>query len=313
MPLDPSIILGASRRNWSLSDLLQQQDQKVRQDQLLAMQQQRFDAERADREQATRENQLKQQREQAGMIAKLTHGVTDEATYQQRLAAARTYGVDVSGAPANYDPNWVQTQNILAETFYRDGPDKLTTTAQELKEAGLKPGTPEFERAMAQRIRMQDSKVITTSEGGSAGLYGSGGYEPILAPNPGGQPFGAPVQQGGGKTVVRTGKDAQGRQVVQYSDGTIDYAGGAGGNASGGFRGSFSGLPGETVTSTRRSAAHNRAVGGVPNSYHLTGQARDSVPPRGMSMAAYAAELQRRNPHMEVINEGDHVHMEPRG
>lgn len=53
-------------------------------------------------------------------------------------------------------------------------------------------------------------------------------------------------------------------------------------------------------------------MGGKPNSFHLTGQARDSVPPPGMSMAAYAAQLQRLNPHLKVINEGDHVHMEPR-
>lgn len=73
------------------------------------------------------------------------------------------------------------------------------------------------------------------------------------------------------------------------------------------------GLPGERVTSTKRSPARNRAVGGVANSYHLSGRARDSVPPPGMSMAAYAAELRRLNPHLDVINEGDHVHIEPRG
>jgi hypothetical protein len=73
------------------------------------------------------------------------------------------------------------------------------------------------------------------------------------------------------------------------------------------------GISGERITSTARSAAKNRAVGGVANSYHLSGRARDSVPPPGMSMAAYAAQLQRLNPHLEVINEGDHVHMEPRG
>lgn len=72
-------------------------------------------------------------------------------------------------------------------------------------------------------------------------------------------------------------------------------------------------MPGETITSTRRSRSRNKAVGGVPRSYHLSGRARDSIPPRGMDMSAYAAELQRRNPGMEVINEGDHVHIEPRG
>ena len=74
-----------------------------------------------------------------------------------------------------------------------------------------------------------------------------------------------------------------------------------------------SGIPGERVTSTRRSAARNRAVGGVENSFHLSGRARDSVPPPGMSMGAYHARLQALNPGMDVINEGDHVHIEPRG
>lgn len=73
------------------------------------------------------------------------------------------------------------------------------------------------------------------------------------------------------------------------------------------------GINGERVTSTTRSAARNKAVGGVANSYHLTGRARDSVPPPGMSMSEYARRLQAMNPHLEVINEGDHVHMEPRG
>jgi hypothetical protein len=66
------------------------------------------------------------------------------------------------------------------------------------------------------------------------------------------------------------------------------------------------------VTSTKRSVAHNRSVGGVPNSYHLSGRARDSVPPPGMSMSEYYRRLKAANPHLDVINEGDHIHMEPR-
>jgi hypothetical protein len=31
-----------------------------------------------------------------------------------------------------------------------------------------------------------------------------------------------------------------------------------------------------------------------------------------MGMNQYADELRRRNPDLEVINEGDHVHLEPR-
>ena len=86
--------------------------------------------------------------------------------------------------------------------------------------------------------------------------------------------------------------------------------GGTGGNVSGGFR--PVGLSGEQVTSTRRSPARNKAVGGVGNSYHLSGNARDSVPPRGMSMQDYYLQLKRLNPGLDVINEGDHIHMEPR-
>lgn len=80
----------------------------------------------------------------------------------------------------------------------------------------------------------------------------------------------------------------------------------------------FSGLDGERITSTYRDPARNRAVGGVPNSYHTRKDAqgrplaRDSVPPPGMSMSEYARRLQAANPNMQVINEGDHVHMEPR-
>lgn len=73
------------------------------------------------------------------------------------------------------------------------------------------------------------------------------------------------------------------------------------------------GIAGERVTSTLRSPAKNKAVKGVADSYHLTGQARDSVPPPGMSMSAYADKLRRLNPGMDVINEGDHVHIEPKG
>lgn len=73
------------------------------------------------------------------------------------------------------------------------------------------------------------------------------------------------------------------------------------------------GVPGERVTSTLRSPSKNASVKGVRNSYHLTGRARDSVPPPGVSMAAYTAQLRRLNPGLDVINEGDHVHMEPKG
>ena len=81
----------------------------------------------------------------------------------------------------------------------------------------------------------------------------------------------------------------------------------------------FRGIEGERVTSTYRTPEKNKEVGGVANSYHTrryadgSPMARDSVPPRGMSMAAYHRKLVEMNPDYEVLNEGDHIHMEPRG
>ena len=88
-----------------------------------------------------------------------------------------------------------------------------------------------------------------------------------------------------------------------------------------GFRGNFNprGIAGEKVTSTFRTPARNAAVDGVSNSYHMRRGAdgkplaRDSVPPPGMSMGAYHRRLKALNPNYDVINEGDHVHMEPKG
>jgi len=68
---------------------------------------------------------------------------------------------------------------------------------------------------------------------------------------------------------------------------------------------------GATTSSTYRDSKHNRAVGGVPNSQHLRGTAGDFVlaPTR---KDAFIAEARTRG--YEVIDEGDHVHVElPRG
>jgi hypothetical protein len=70
---------------------------------------------------------------------------------------------------------------------------------------------------------------------------------------------------------------------------------------------------GATVTSGLRSPAHNAQVGGVPNSAHLTGQARDIVPPPNMTLAQLGADIQRRVPGAKVLVEKDHVHVQWRG
>ena len=63
------------------------------------------------------------------------------------------------------------------------------------------------------------------------------------------------------------------------------------------------------ITSMVRSAAHNRAVGGVTNSYHLRGRAIDIARRPGISHAMIAAALRGAGYQLvESLDEGDHSH-----
>jgi hypothetical protein len=71
-------------------------------------------------------------------------------------------------------------------------------------------------------------------------------------------------------------------------------------------------IPGIRVTSRKRTPQQNAMAGGVPNSFHQTDDARDFAPPEGMSMKELAAALKSKfGSNFDVLNEGDHVHVEP--
>lgn len=71
-------------------------------------------------------------------------------------------------------------------------------------------------------------------------------------------------------------------------------------------------VPGARITSTLRSAAHNREVGGVPDSLHLRGLAADFVPPAGETDAQAIARIRAMDPHpRELLDEHNHVHYAP--
>lgn len=63
------------------------------------------------------------------------------------------------------------------------------------------------------------------------------------------------------------------------------------------------------VTSTYRTAAHNRQVGGVRNSWHLSGRAIDIARRPGVSHWQIAAALRAAGYFLiESLDEGDHSH-----
>lgn len=64
------------------------------------------------------------------------------------------------------------------------------------------------------------------------------------------------------------------------------------------------------VTSTIRSVAHNRAVGGVSNSWHLSGRAIDIARRPGVTHAQIAAAFRNAGYDLiESLDEGDHSHL----
>ena len=63
------------------------------------------------------------------------------------------------------------------------------------------------------------------------------------------------------------------------------------------------------VTSTYRSPAHNRRVGGVRNSFHLRGRAIDIARRPGVTHTQIAAAFRNAGYHLiESLDEGDHSH-----
>jgi hypothetical protein len=70
--------------------------------------------------------------------------------------------------------------------------------------------------------------------------------------------------------------------------------------------------PGVVVSGRARTPERNAQVGGVPDSYHMTDNARDFQPAKGQTVAALVTRLKPLKAQgYDVIAESDHVHVEP--
>lgn len=72
-------------------------------------------------------------------------------------------------------------------------------------------------------------------------------------------------------------------------------------------------VPGVTIAGRARTPERNREVGGVPDSYHLTDNARDIRPPKGMTQGELLAKLKGEfGSDFDVLtSKGSSVHVEP--
>lgn len=200
--------------------------------------------------------------------------------WAKMLPELQSFGLPVS---EQYDPSIMDAaQQILAAAY---GPDASQVPAgfdaahRTLIAAGFQPGTPEYERGM--RIEA--------------------GLEPGFGKS---APRSLNVDINGVPTQVTF--DPTTRQYIPAMVGGSPMGAPQGGDPFG-----FLAQAGATVTSGLRTPERNAKVGGVPNSYHLSGQARDILPPRDPQQAAFIRQQAAAN-GLEVIDEGDHWHLEPR-
>lgn len=109
--------------------------------------------------------QQKQEQTQMVQLGRLLDYAKDETTYQQARQAAQQIGIDVSRAPANFDPTWVQQQRMVLSAFEKDGGQQISGLARELQDAGYQQGTPEFQQAMTVALQGKYAPQYTDQQG----------------------------------------------------------------------------------------------------------------------------------------------------
>lgn len=148
-------------------------------------QQQEFGLKQQDQQVAAQ----KRAQEQMVVMGRLLDHAKDEGSYQQARAAAQQMGIDVSGAPPSFDPNWIGQQRMIMQAYSKDG-QQFSGIARELQDAGYQPGSPEFAEAMRGVIQNKYASEYVDERGKTRRRSALN-----LSPQSGGQ-FGAPAAPG---------------------------------------------------------------------------------------------------------------------
>ena len=194
-----------------------------------------------EREAQRKAAEAKAGQEKAMTVAKLFDGVTPE-NYQQRLSVAQRMGIDTTGAPQQFDPNWVAENRIIMQTV-AERPEALSTAGKIAVDEGYQPGSPEFNSRVKQIVVSEATKTIPYQPGGGVATYNAqtGQAQVIVQPNYGDQPAGGPAQPSGNiaRPKTKAERDAlKPGQQYEAPDGSIrTVPGGASSNTGGGFSG----------------------------------------------------------------------------
>lgn len=106
-----------------------------------------------------------QQQDQLPIVSRLLNGATAE-NWQQRLAMAQQYGIDISRVPQQFDPAWVsQTQTLVQAMQEPGGVEALSTAGRQAMDMGYEPGTPQFADVVTQIVTAGLAEPYTGSQG----------------------------------------------------------------------------------------------------------------------------------------------------
>lgn len=205
--------------------------------------------------------------------------------------------------PLDMDPNQEAAgiQSFLAETQMYDPMLAKGIPADVQSMRLMSEGLSAEDQLKARRINLGLEGRAASSGFSQVKFTGADGRERIGVLNgktgqidlPDGTSFNPQTGQ------VSATQQGQGARTPSVQSGGLDIASDAQ---------QFSAL-GIPVSSTVRTADRNRQVGGVGNSYHLTGEALD-IAPQNPQQKQQARQFWEGRGY-QVIDEGDHLHVEP--